>query len=69
MKQVFLDAGGSREGAGRVYGNTAKTIMQNYELANDAKSAAPYIEEVQNRLFSSEKVKKVNEHEETPETA
>ena len=61
----ILSSGGSKEMAGRVYGNTPRTIAMHYEMAAESKAAAPYIEKLQNELFSlpekSEKSEKIKE--------
>ena len=48
----IMDAGGSRELAGKVYGNTEQAILQHYELSASADAAAPLINQVQCRIFS-----------------
>lgn len=47
----FMSHGGSIEAAGRVYGNTPRTISNHYEIAAESKAAAPIIEEVQKNIF------------------
>ncbi len=57
-----MDAGGSRELAGKLYGNTEQAILQHYELSASADAAAPLINQVQHRIFAA-KPEKSNESE------
>ena len=65
----ILNSGGSKEMAGRVYGNTPRTIAMHYEMTAESKAAAPYIEKLQKELFSlpeePEKSEKIGNIEKT----
>jgi hypothetical protein len=66
----ILSSGGSSEMTGRIYGNSPRTIAKHYELFSESRAAAPYIEKLQEHLFSpKEKNEKSEKNEETPETA